>query len=534
MTKDGSIEDAPSEGNFGAISLVTVWALVRQYWWVFVIVMSAAGGLAYLYSVSRTPIYAATAKVLVQSAQVPGSFSAGDIEANRRFAEDFRDLLATRDIRESVGDLMELKTGSRALGTILTVPTRSIVSITVQDPDAQRAADVANGLAEETIQQVQRRQLTQIAQLRALLRQIGVEPDATLIAGQAATLSTLSILEEAIPAATPLPSRTLLNVSLAVLVGFVLVWIGIALREYFDDRVRSLDQLRDLTGVPNISDMLTIGSVIKYSSGEIHQPLILDDTAPRSLIEAYQFLQTNLYFAAVGNPEMKSILITSSNPEEGKTTTAANLAASIAKEGTSSVILVDTDLRRPALHRIFDIDKEKGFTRLILGTSSLDEVAVQTAVEGLRVIPSGPIPPDPPRLLRSQRMMDVVAELEQSADIILFDSPPLLAVADAMITASLVDTVLLVVESGVTRRELLRLAIQMIQRAEPKLIVTVLNKVVARGRRGYGGYGSYYGYGHGDSEPTDGAGGHLVTRALAKLRIRKTRKDRGSARSGAG
>ena len=516
-TLNPGIEDNP-EG----VDLKVYWTLMLRYWWVFVVITAAAGGAAYLISASRTPVYSATAKVLVQSSRVPGSFSAGDIEANRRFAEDFEDLLTTRPVLEAVAETMDTATGSRALGTISTFTTRSIVNITVRHTDAQRAADVANAIAQESIEQVQRRQLTQIAQFQASLSQYGIESDAALIAGQASTLSTLSIIEDAIPPAEPIGSGAARNGLLAIVAGFVLAWLIVALREYIDDRVRTPDQLRNLTGVQSVSDMLTIGSIVRVRGGGRRVPLIIDDNPPRALTEAYKFLQTNLQFAALDTSGVKSILVTSSNPGEGKTTTSINLATSIAREGGSSVILVDADLRRPALHGLFNLGEQKGLTHLLLGTGTLDEVAVPTQIDGLRVVVAGPVPPDPPKLLRSNRMREVVAELEEQADLVFFDSPPLLAVTDPMIIATLVDAVLLVVESGRTRREPVKLAVQMIERANPQFISTVLNKVVTRGKRGYGGYGGYeYEYGAGDSKGNGRSGQRFISRVLVKLRIRK-------------
>lgn len=519
LNSEHSVPEPRPEDDSEWVDLRAYWALALRYWWVFVVVMAAAGGAAYAVGSLRTPLYSATAKVLVQSARVPGSFSAGDIEANRRFAEDFRDLLSTRPVLEAAADAMELATGSRSLGNIVMETTRSIVDITALDPDPQRAADVANALAQESIEQVQRRQLTQIAQFQASLSQYGIESDAALIAGQASTLSMLSIVEEAVPAMGPVASGTTRNIALALLLSFILTWLGVALREYLDDRVRSPDQLRNLTGVPSISDMLTIGSVIRYRGGDGHEPLIIDDDPPPALTEAYKFLQTNLQFAALGTDGLKSILITSSNPTEGKTTTAINLATSIAREGASTVLLVDADLRRPNLHRLFDLGEHKGLTHLLLGTATLDEVARPTQIDGLRVIPAGVVPPDPPKLLRSERMREVVAELEESADLVFFDSPPLLAVTDPMIVASLVDAVLLVIESGRTRRDLVKLAVRMIERANPQFISTVLNKVAPRAENEYG-YG-YYVYREDGSGDHNGGGPGFIPRALVKLRIRK-------------
>lgn len=513
-TLDAAFEDDREGGD-----LKTYWTLALQYWWLFAVVMAAAAGAAYLVSSSRTPNYSATAKVLVQIARLPGIFSVGDLDANRRFAEDFQDLLSTRPVLESVAEIMELETGSPDLGTIVTETTRSIVDITAYGPDPQRAADVANALAQAAIEQVQRRQLTQIAQFQASLSQYGIESSPELIAGQASTLSTLSIIEEAVSSTVPLDSGTSRNVVLALLLSFALTVVAVALREHLDDRVRSPDQLRNLVGISSISDMLTIGSVIRYRDGDQQQALIIDDDPPRALTEAYKFLQTNLQFATLASPGVKAILITSANPSEGKTTTAINLATSIAREGGSSVLLVDTDLRRPALHKLFDLGDHKGLTHLLLGTATLDEVASPTRIEGLRVIPAGPLPPDPPKLLRSERMREVVEELKESADLVFFDSPPLLAVTDPMIVATLVDAVLLVVESGRTRLGPVRFSIEMMQRANPEFISTVLNKVSARSKDGYGGY--YYSYDEYATDDGNEPGQRLIPRAWAKVRTGK-------------
>ena len=521
LTSERFMQDAPLEEVSDGGDIKVYLALALRYWWVFAIAMAAAGGAAYLVGSSRTPLYNATAKVLVQSARVPGSFSAGDSEANRRSAEDFQDLLTTRPVIEAVADTMELATGSRSLGLIVTDSTRSIVNISVRHPDPQRAADVANALARESIDQVRRRQLAQIVQFQASLSEYGIEPDAALIAGQASTLSSLSIVEVAVPSTAPQSTGILRDVLLAIVLGFVFSWLIVALREYLDDRVRTPDELRTVTATRGIAGLSTIGSVVRHRGGSRRDSLIIDEDPPRALTDAYKFLQTNLQFAALGTSGLKSTLVTSAGPEEGKTTTAINLATSIAREGDSSVILVDTDLRRPSLHRAFDLHGRKGLTHLLLGTGTLDEVASPTEIEGLRVIPAGPLPPDPPRLLRSERMREVVAELEEAADFVFFDSSPLLAVTDPMLVASLVDAVLLVVDSSKTRREPVKMAFHMLLQADPQMIGAVLNKVTPRGKRGYGDY-HYSQYGHGvNGSEGSGRGGRLITRALQKLRLKK-------------
>ena len=514
------IPDAPREGDDETRDLKSYVAIAIHSWWVFVVVMAAAGGITYAVGSSRNEIYTSTAKVLVQSAQVPGALSLADIEANRRFAQDFEDLLDTRPVLELAASRTETSSGSLAT-RIDSSTVRSIVSITVTDENPTKAADTANVVAAAAIELVQRRQLAQLAQLRASLSLFGLERDAALIAAQASTFSTISVVEEAIPSSSPEGPAIARDVLLAIIAGFVVSLMIAALREYLDDRIRSPEQLRNLTGVQNLSALPAIGSVINFRRGDHEGPLIIVDKPARILTEAYQFLQTNLRFAALDTSGLKSILVTSTSPGEGKTTTAVNLATSFARESDASVLLIDTDLRRPSLHRIFDLGARKGLTDLLLGGATFEEVAAPTAIRGLRVIPTGPLPPDPPMLLRSGRMQAVVAELKERADFVFFDSPPVLAVTDPMLVGSLVDGVVLVVDSGHARRAGVKLAVQMLRKASPRMIGVVFNKVAIRGQGRYGGY-NYYEY-EADGAGANGSRSRFIPRFLSRLRFRKSK-----------
>ncbi|MBI5302354.1 MAG: CpsD/CapB family tyrosine-protein kinase [Chloroflexi bacterium] len=198
---------------------------------------------------------------------------------------------------------------------------------------------------------------------------------------------------------------------------------------------------------------------------------------PRSPIsEAYRTLRTNLEFTSLDKP-ICSMVVTSAAPEEGKSTTLANLAVTIAQAG-KRVILVDCDLRRPSLHRVFDAKNAPGFTDMMRDDALMKNPPLQeTQVPALRLLASGTIPPNPSELLASRRMSDVIAALQQHADVILFDAPPIIAVTDAAVLASKVDAVLLVLSAGKTRREHARKAKQLLDKVNARLIGTVLNNV---------------------------------------------------------
>ena len=173
---------------------------------------------------------------------------------------------------------------------------------------------------------------------------------------------------------------------------------------------------------------------------------------------------------------MKVLLVTSPGVGEGKTTTVVNLAISTAREG-KSVVVVDLDLRHPSLHRIFDIEGHKGLTHLPTGEASLEEVLVSTAVEGLSVVPSGPIPSDPGAILRSPEVDLLIQDLKKRADLVILDSPPVLAVTDAVVLSSKADGALLVVGSFKANRLAVRHAAESLRQTDLPLVGTVINKV---------------------------------------------------------
>jgi capsular exopolysaccharide synthesis family protein len=198
-------------------------------------------------------------------------------------------------------------------------------------------------------------------------------------------------------------------------------------------------------------------------------------------------LRTNLQFSTVDRP-FKTLLITSANPTEGKSTTLANLAVVMAQAGLS-VIAVDSDLRRPLLHKIFRLPNAEGLTNALLHSNPEPDAYLQaTDVENLQVLTTGPLPPNPAELLGSERMKGLVAHLKGKADILLFDSPPSLAVADAAILAAQLDGVLLVVDAGSTRRELVTRAVEGLNKIGANLLGVALNRLSSRG----GGYYYYY------------------------------------------
>lgn len=204
--------------------------------------------------------------------------------------------------------------------------------------------------------------------------------------------------------------------------------------------------------------------------------------------EAYRTLRSNIHFAQVDHPA-RTFLVTSAGAGEGKTMTAANLAVVMAQSG-QEVLLVDTDLRRPSLHRVFNVSSERGLTNVLVGESDLDDVLLETDVPGLRVVTSGPLPPNPAELLESEQMGRVIAEAQDLADMVIFDSPPAIVLTDAIIMSSKVERTILVAEAGQVTRDAFNEMCRLITNARGVILGVVLNKL----RLSAGDYYYYYYY----------------------------------------
>lgn len=219
-----------------------------------------------------------------------------------------------------------------------------------------------------------------------------------------------------------------------------------------------------------------------------HRSLITKTNPKSPISEQYRTLRTNIQFS-VAAQSLRSIVITSSGPAEGKSTTVANLAVVFAQQG-KKVLLVDADLRKPTVHYTFRQDNYIGLTNVLTKQARFEEAIRKTDVEGLYVMTSGPIPPNPAELLGSDAMVGLLEEAYNEFDIVLLDTPPVLAVADAQILANQCDGTILVIHSGKTEIEAAQKAKEMLAAAKGKLLGAVLNQKKQKESEYYYYYGS--------------------------------------------
>ena len=247
-----------SEATQEGLDLRAYWGILRRRWWILVLSVVSIATTAFFVSNSITPIYDATAKILVQGGQAPGIPTAGEIQASQQLAKNYSDLIKTRPILNQVIDSLSLSYNAGVLsGKISIKSPRSLIEIEASDPDPQMASQIANATAEIFIEDFRDRQFTEIAQFQASLSQYGITNDASLITAQAATLSSLSIAEPAIPASFPSSPNTRLNIILAAFLGILVGGLLVFLIEYLDDRIKSPDELESVAGLRSMGSVLS-------------------------------------------------------------------------------------------------------------------------------------------------------------------------------------------------------------------------------------------------------------------------------------
>jgi len=315
---------------------------------------------------------------------------------------------------------------------------------------------------------------------------------------QAGKSGNVTILDTAIEPYVPIRPNKRLNIMLGALIGLGLGLGIVFVREYFDNSIKNVEEVEklgfNLLGtIPSI-DVESVEKKRKKkweNEGEEIESRLVTHLDPKSPIsEAYRTLRTNLAFSRLDN-SMKTILVTSAGPKEGKSTTVSNLAITLAQLG-SKVVLVDSDLRRPVIHSIFGLEKDSGLTNFLMDSVSYEKVLQKSLLDNLSIVTSGIVPPNPSELLGSKAMEEFIEKLKNDYDVILFDSPPIIAVTDAAILCGRVDGVFLVVSAGSTNKDAIIRARSLLDNVDARVLGALLNNLEISSAYG----SSYYYYYH--------------------------------------
>lgn len=299
-------------------------------------------------------------------------------------------------------------------------------------------------------------------------------------------VNNISVLDHALLPVSPIKPRVFVSLLVGAALGLVLGVFAALLAAFADRTVRSRQDVEEVLGVPSLGFLPKItdrtvrdGAKYQYSDRPAtHEPIdnldLVVHSHPSSMVaEMARGIRTNLLFMSPDTP-FQMLMVASASPREGKTFTAVSLATTLAHSG-KRVLLVDGDLRRPRIHRVFRLRPPVGFTSVLIDEATLDEVILDTPVPNLQVLPCGPLPPNPAELLHSQKAADVLAELRRRYDRVIFDSPPINAVNDALALGAQLDGVVLVVRARQTRRDHAAMVVRQLKSLGSRVVGCVLN-----------------------------------------------------------
>lgn len=436
--------------------------------WILVLACALVGVLGSgTASLLVKPTYTSETELFValQNSQSVSELQQGSVFTQAR-VQSYVKTVNTPVVLQPVIDSLSLDTTPQELGRKIMAssdPNTVIIAISVQDQSSVQAAAIAQAVASSLVQVV----------------------DALEKPSQGSTPSPvkLSIVTPATAPAEPSAPNVQRNLLLGLLCGLA-GGIGVAvLRALLDTRLRGEADLRRLTDAPVLGG-------ISFDSDATKKPL-LTQTAPQSpRAESFRQLRTNLQFAHVSH-ESKTVLVTSSLPGEGKSTTATNLAIALAQAG-QTVALIDADLRRPMIAEYLGLERGAGLTTALIGKAELNDLLQPWGSDNLYVLTSGQVPPNPSELLGSDKMKQLISRMESAFDAVVIDAPPLLPVTDAAVLAQQVGGVVLVIGSQKVRTTDVEKSLAALEMVEADLLGVVLNRLPSKGPDAYA-Y-SYYSY----------------------------------------
>ncbi|MCU1698696.1 MAG: lipopolysaccharide biosynthesis [Mycobacterium sp.] len=479
--------------------------VLRKRWLTVCVTIAAAILGAVAVNLLTPPVYEAETRLFVSTTS--GS-SLGEIYQGNRFSQErvlsYTQILMGETLAQRTIDKLGLPYRADDLRERVDAtlkPDTVLIQVSVRDESAVRVPDIANALSDEFV---------------LMMRQLetpedGTRPDARVVVEQRASIPD-----------KPVSPQSTRNLAFGLLLG-VALGIGFAFaHDLLDNTVTDRENLEEITGVGVVG-------IIPYDKKRSQEPAISFESDNSPIAEAFRKLRTNLQFLAVDNPP-RVIVVASSMPAEGKTTTAINLALALA-EAEHTVALVDGDLRRPQLDKYLDLVGSVGFSTLLANQATIAEVLQKTRFPGITVLTSGSVPPNPSELLGSQAAKKTLAELRAHFDYVVVDSSPLLAVTDAAVLAAAADGVLIMARYGETKRDRLNQAVANLESVSAPLLGAVMTMAPARGGASYSYRYNYYGGDARTSASSTAASSDAGWKRLGRRRDDRNRDDRSRSAS---
>ncbi|MET0235380.1 MAG: polysaccharide biosynthesis tyrosine autokinase, partial [Kibdelosporangium sp.] len=455
-----------SHSKRGVVTFSRYLHIVKERWRLVLTGLLLGLSAAAVLTWTATPSYSADVVMFVASQDRDGD-AAGAYQGNlmsQQKVKSYAQLLASDRVRQDIERRRGTSIEPDAISAT-TKPDTVLLTATVTDPSAQRAKDIADEVG---------------LMFPALVAELERPAD-----GSAPSV-VVRVVEPASVPGTPVSPQPLSTMVIGSLLGLLAGLAAALARETLDNSVKSIETLAELVDAPALG-------TVTFRPDIADRPLVGHEPPGSPGAEAHRRIRTNLQFVDVDHPP-KTVAVVSAVPGEAKTTTACNLAITLAESG-ATVALIDADLRRPRIADVLGLEGAVGLTSVLIAHTSLDHALQRWGPAGISILTSGPIPPNPSELLASQHMGDLLTELADRFDAVIVDTPPLLPVTDGAILAHWCDGALMVVRQGKTTKKQVRSAAAALSAVSARLLGVVLTMVPKT--RSQGAYGEYnYGSGY--------------------------------------
>lgn len=430
-----------------------------------IIMLTLIVGLSYSNFLKK-PMYKTYTTIVLTAEQGSTTITQNDLMINKNLVTTYSNIVKSKRILKEVKNNLNLDMSVEELDSKVSVQAitdTEIIKVIVTSDNREEVATIANEVAN-----VFSKQVVNIYQIK-----------------------NINIIDKADKPAAPYNMGYVKDVIIYILIGIVLSVIMITIKYYLDTGVKSIEQIENKFKLP------MLGSIVKRSykkkGNDKNEELIVHANSKSIVSEGIKTVRTNLQFSSV-DKKLKSILVTSSIPGEGKSFVSANLATAFAQNG-NRVLLVDCDLRKGRQHYVFNVKNDRGLSNLLISNNeiSYNQFFKKTPVTNLYLLTMGTIPPNPSELLGSIKNRKLTKLLNEHFDIVIYDGVPVNGLPDSLVMSKLVDKVVVVTELKQTPFELLENTVKSLQKVNADIAGIVVNKVASTGKNSYT-YGNYYGY----------------------------------------
>ncbi len=444
------------EEEFNEIDLREIFQIIRKYLILIIItpiIFAAIGAAVSIYLIE--PVYESSTTLIVREDKAAEeAISISDVNLSKSLVYTYAEMAKSYTVLDNTAKTLNIDKLNSDNITVSPVKDTQILKVAVQNTDPVLARDIADTLVEEFTMEIQRITKT----------------------------NNVAVVDYARLPLEPVKPNIVMNTAIAGILGLMVILLIVFLKEYFDNTAKTEKDIENLLGLP------ILGAVPNFNHGSKSGKFLISDNPSSPVAEAYRKITTNIEFSNVDN-EIKTIMITSAKQDEGKTTTICNIAA-VMTELKKNILIMDLDLRKPAVHKQFNLSNKTGLTDLLMNKDDFKSY-LQNISPGMDVITTGRVPANPAEIINSRTLKELIKEMAAEYDYILLDAPPVMLVSDPITISTYSNAVVLAIEHGKTEKELAKKAVDSLKQVDANIIGAVFNNIPVSKHSNYYYYRSY-------------------------------------------